>query len=87
MARFSIGAWRDGYRDISVHAIMTIAPYDYCRDSVAQAFGSGDPDVVALKIDAENVVVRRRGVTGIVRDVPCASRTSISGFPCRATGR
>ena len=57
------------------------------KNSVAQSFGRGHPDVVALEIDAENVVVRRRGRNSISVTLPFASRTVISGLPVVSDGR
>src|ERR1039458_8658325 len=62
MARFSMGACPIASR-ISANAFMISLPIFLLllSNSVAQPLGCSDPNVAALEVDAENVVVGRRG--------------------------
>src|ERR1039458_8829573 len=66
MARFLMGACAMASR-ISANAFMIVCLLVillFLSNSVAQPLGRGDPYVAALKVDAENVVVRRSGGHG-----------------------
>jgi hypothetical protein len=83
------GRVRDGFQNFCKCIHVCISPYcsyvfDEFRDSNPWR---GDPDVVALKVDAENIVVAGAVVTGISVTLPRASRTVISGLPSLSEGR
>src|ERR1035441_2471019 len=66
MARFSMGACAMVSR-ISANAFMIVLLLMlllFLMNSLAQPLGGCNPDVVALKVDAENIVVGRRGGDG-----------------------
>jgi hypothetical protein len=53
---------------------------------VAQSPGGCNPDVVALKVDAEHLVMAGAVVTGIFVTLPVVSRTVISCLPVVSEG-
>src|SRR5580704_8176052 len=58
MARFWMGACAM-VSSISANSIMMMAPLSLSlKYPVAYPFGRGNPDIAALKIDAEHVIVR-----------------------------
>ena len=59
----------------------------FLTNAVAQSLGGRDPEVVPLKVDTEDVVVRRSALYRDLLYVPAASRTSISGLCVSSAGR